>query len=190
MSISGVNCCSDPRDLLHQRLLDFKTLASAVESGDPVAAKAALQSYQNDVQTVAPVPSAGDASDSGSFAAKIKVDLSNLATAVQSGHLDDAKVALTAYQQDRQAVRQGTADAASSPGSSPVETLSSLLTSFQSGDSKASAAAQGTTDGGSAFAKASKEKAEPIVPQALILVIKQFTEALLDTARSAAPKYL
>ena len=51
MSISGVNG-ADLRGLFHQRRVDFKAMASAVESGDQTAAQTALQNYQKDVQSI------------------------------------------------------------------------------------------------------------------------------------------
>lgn len=132
MSISGVNF-SQTSALYQQRRLDFKTLASAVQAGDTAAAQAALTSYQQDVLAIGASGASSDKKGSGSFATKIKTDFSNLAAAVQAGNITDAQAALTAYQQDRQAIRQGNTDQKSDT-SSLVKDLTSLITSIQSGD--------------------------------------------------------
>jgi hypothetical protein len=132
MSISGVN--GDTLGaLLHQRRLDFKTLTSAVKAGDPNAAKAALQSYQQDVQAIDSAGGSGGGTELGPFATKIKTDLSSLVSAVQSGSVADAQTALTAYQQDRHSLRQGDAGQPTDTAAL-IKDLTSLITAIQSGD--------------------------------------------------------
>jgi len=133
MSISAVNG-SSVYALFHQRHADFKALAQAVEAGDPTAAQAALQNYQQDAQAIA-----GDNASSGSggasdFATQIKTDLSNLAAAVQSGNMTDAQTALAAYEQDKDPQRDVAPAQAGDASSAFAQVLNSLLQSVQSGD--------------------------------------------------------
>lgn len=109
MSISGVNG-ADLRGLFHQRRVDFKAMASAVESGDQTAAQTALQNYQKDVQTIDSAVGPTESSGSSDFAAQIKTDLSNLTSAVQSGSMSDAQTALKAYEQDKDALFQAASE--------------------------------------------------------------------------------
>ncbi len=135
MSTSGVSL-SAISALFQQRRLDFKTLTSAIDAGDTTAAQDALKSYQNDNNAIGAAGGSSQTKTGGSFGVKIKTDLSNLTSAVQSGNITDAQAALKTFRQDRQALRQDSAstDPNSTTSSSLSDDLTKLITAIKSGD--------------------------------------------------------
>jgi hypothetical protein len=133
MSISAIGG-TDLSGLFHQRRLDFKTLASAVQAGDLTAAQAALQSYQNDTTATDAALASGQANGAYEPPPAIKTDLSNLTSAVQAGNIADAQTALQAYAQDREAQFQPTAAAPSDTTSAVAKDLTGIIQAIQSGD--------------------------------------------------------
>jgi hypothetical protein len=146
MSISAVNG-SSVHALFHQRRVDFKALAQAVEAGDTTASQAALQNYQQDAQAIAADAAPSDSGGAGDFATQIKTDLSNLTAAVQAGNMTDAQTALAAYEQDKDSLRDAGSAQVSDASSAFAQNLTSLLQSVQSGD------AEGIKASGTALAK-------------------------------------
>jgi hypothetical protein len=134
MSINAISGTDLP-GLFHQRRLDFKTLASAVQAGDLTAAQAALQSYQKDTAATDAALASGQP-NAGAYdpPPAIKADLSNLTSAVQSGNITDAQTALQAYAQDRDAQFQPRADSAADATSDVAKDLTGIIQAIQSGD--------------------------------------------------------
>jgi len=121
MSISAVNNGGSAiENLFHQRRADFKSMQSAVQSGNITVAQTALAAYQTDIQNLHAQQQSTTPPSSYSGNTKIQSYLSTLTSSIQSGDLTSAQSALKAYQQDRGSLQESysSGNSASSTGQS------------------------------------------------------------------------